>query len=1017
MKRNFLYFLAVTAAALAVSCNREAELDPEADVVYGDVAVSIGEGPLAGEEETRSVITVNAENFKDAYLFAFDASTKAILTYPEHAGDLAGSGPVALKVSSKTFNWALPINKSMDIWVVVNAGSYSSTLDGFLTRTNLKESDLYGNALMFTCRNANELRTLETNGYGIPMSGMMNDVTLTSFNEGLSVTVKHLFAKYNIYFDTSGFTNEGYTVKSTYLMSSKSNTEVPFFYDGGYTQTDISKLATVDRSTESDLVRLDSGGQATLYYLENCQGNKSGARNWYSVYDDLGSNAVKLCSYMEVGVNVTRSSDGTDKSFAYRIYLGKTDMKSNFDVERNYFRTIKLTLKPEGTDHIVDGYIFTNEETLSVAPGGSVTIPFETSLSQADIDYEISGSGLTVTNRTFSTTNSARKTNLPYSGTVTLSASQSIANGRYEVTGGNSGLHLTDVAHVNVEEPIVLDYSVIKQVEYIGEYMQVRLPAVTSSYYINADLYRVNGSNSTAVRRIRCGGNNSQAGTIGTNGLWWDYSSKTLYVLPAYSSEGFIRLTDSDGKTVDVPYTQKKVCIRPDSSTGAGLSYSYGSDNHGKVSVELNELGQDVMYNLVPCDALTGTVLSASRFNVPSFVGQSHAMYAYYELECPEDEMRGANSQNVFGFSLQDEDDGDSAIGSVTLWGLYANAANDPGLYVEVSHGFFDSLDILVDVSAINGSDVCSFIGTYHNTQVATGRDLGCTVSIPNLPATSNSNVRRLRGILDYNTYGSLSGQSISQSLWTSMESVESSMTFRRGSLELAAMGTSGDRYPCGTYVIKKSATNPHNNRVFDMGYLSFNLILDIKIIPTLVLTFEDAVYNQSGTYNFNARVASYKFGLTPYCPLSNKHNAFSNYHFPEVSAYFVTNSAGTGIIRGKTGAFEDDYLGPESVSTVLNNYVAWNGKTTTNDHYWTALWKTSSEIRAQLEIDTAAASYPSTGLNWRFRSPYESYESLDIVPGCATSLGNLSVDDGFYHIEKVTGTYIQHEFDNYGIY
>lgn len=452
MKRYLSFFLAA-AALLAVSCNREVTPGPETEFVFGDVAVSIGGDSVAGEADTRSLITVNAENFKEAYLFAFDASTKKVLTYPEHAGDLAGTGPVAVKVTSKTFNWALPINKAMDIWVVVNAGSYSSLMDSYLADGNLTESDLYGEELMFTCRNANELKALETNGYGLPMSGRMDGVTLTSFNDGLSVTVKRLFAKYEIYFDTKGFTDEGYTVKSTYLMSSKSNTEVPFFYDGGYAQTDISKLATVDRSTEADLVSLDAGGKVALYYLENCQGDKSGASKWNTVYEDLGANAVKLCSYMEVGVNVTRDSDGVDKSFAYRIYLGKTDMKSNFDVERNYFKTIKLSLKPGATNHIVDGFLFTNENTITVSPGGSVTIPFETSLEQGEIDYAISQSGMSVSNKNWSSTNSARKTKLPYSGTVTLTAASNAAYGTYDVTGGSESRSLTDVAHVNVENP------------------------------------------------------------------------------------------------------------------------------------------------------------------------------------------------------------------------------------------------------------------------------------------------------------------------------------------------------------------------------------------------------------------------------------------------------------------------------------------------------------------------------------------------------------------------------------
>lgn len=511
MKRIFLYFLAVTAV-LAVSCSREATPVPEAELVFGNVAVSIGGEPLAGDSDTRSVVTLNVESFKDAYLFAFDASTKKVLTYPEHAGDLAGTGPVAVKVTSKTFNWALPVNKEMDIWVVVNAGSYSSLMDSYLADAELAESDLYGEELMFTCQNANELKALETNGYGLPMSGRMDGVKLTSFNEGLSVTVKRLFAKYEIYFDTKGFTDEGYSVKSTYLMSSKSNTEVPFFYDEGYAQTDASKLATVDRSTETDLVTLDAGGKVTLYYLENCQGDKSGAKNWYSVYDDLGSNAVKLCSYMEVGVNVTRASDGTDKSFAYRIYLGKTDMKSNFDVERNYFRTIKLTLKPGGTNHIVDGFMFTNENTLSVSPGGSVTIPFETSLEQGEIDYVISQTGMSVSNKNWSSTNSAKKTRLPYSGTVTLTAASNASYGTYDVTGGSESRSLTDVAHVNVENPYVF-----QAIDITCEVTSGSLTITGRGNDMNVGVHINDGNNCTVVLNAR----------VKYNNQWYDVVPQT----------------------------------------------------------------------------------------------------------------------------------------------------------------------------------------------------------------------------------------------------------------------------------------------------------------------------------------------------------------------------------------------------------------------------------------------------------------------------------------------------------
>ena len=153
---------------------------------------------------------------------------------------------------------------------------------------------------------------------------------------------------------------------------------------------------------------------------------------------------------------------------------------------------------------------------------------------------------------------------------------------------------------------------------------------------------------------------------------------------------------------------------------------------------------------------------------------------------------------------------------------------------------------------------------------------------------------------------------------------------------------------------------------------------------------------------------------------MSNKHNTYASYYFPDVKAYFVANPSvytGSHIVNGKDGDLEEDYSGPVSVETVLPNYVGWNAVTSTNDHYWTSLEYTSSQAEDKLEILNAAAHYPSEGLDWKFSAPFESFDCLDIVPGCSTELGAFAHDNGFYHIGKVTGTYIQKELDNFGIY
>ena len=150
MRKTIVPFTALLLLAAGCEPEREAAVTPQPR--FADIPVDIGSDAL-GENGpgTRSLISVDAERFRDAYLFAFDAATSKVLTYPEHAGDLEGTAPVAIYTMEKSFNWALPVGTAMDIWAVVNPGDgeIASFLESCAKDPGIIESDLYGEKLLF----------------------------------------------------------------------------------------------------------------------------------------------------------------------------------------------------------------------------------------------------------------------------------------------------------------------------------------------------------------------------------------------------------------------------------------------------------------------------------------------------------------------------------------------------------------------------------------------------------------------------------------------------------------------------------------------------------------------------------------------------------------------------------------------------------------------------------------------------------------------------------------------------
>lgn len=440
MKKTILFL--ATLLALATGCQRAEVLSPDVSV-FKEVAVNIGENGDA----TRSLISIEAEHFKKASLFAFYNSTGKIAVYPESAGDQAGTGPVAIEVTEKQFNWALPVGQALDIYVIVNYNDeLGSTLAGYRSNEDLTESTL--DALKFTALDNVYMSDVEASG--IPMSGVVH-TTLANENSPLNVTVKRLFAKYVLKFDLSDLTTSNASLQALHIVTENVNTEVPFFQDK-FKQTVRSKFKEYDRASDLDLEQIQSGQPIVLYVPENCQGDITNpvAETWYNVQGFLGSK-VANCTYVDMAVKIV-DAEGCWKNYNTALYLG-SDCRTNFDVIRNVSTaiTVKIPYVPpiiEGNDY----FYFEDHDLVTVNGGEDVQLDYTTNLDRSDVGflYMDTASGETVSN--------AFTGQIKGANYVKLTANPTYAGHRFIVTGGNAARNAQDQKPVEiVNKTIVLE--------------------------------------------------------------------------------------------------------------------------------------------------------------------------------------------------------------------------------------------------------------------------------------------------------------------------------------------------------------------------------------------------------------------------------------------------------------------------------------------------------------------------------------------------------------------------------
>lgn len=436
--KKYLSFL--LAALLFTACHRVAEFAlPDApEGAFSTVTASFSKAELTG---VKSICSPLVEGFVEAYLFAFYANGQTVCA-------------AKYVTQADSFRWALPRGEDLEIWALANPpdDALKQKLEGFLTATDLTRQDLL-DLPPFSCPSTAALQELEEGGKNMPMSAIL-PVRFEGVRETLSIPLERLFAKYSLRLNCSRFIQEGWTVRTAFVRCMNSNGRVPYFYDGpgaGYAARADDLVPCLDHDDGTDLEHLShfgSDGTTTnpisFYFPENCQGtilngNGTPAQSWKTVYQELGE-GVAACSYLSI--NLAASKDGIERSFSYRVYPGsEASMKRNFDIVRSTARTLTVTLTP-GME--TDSFRWTPSQTLSVEPGGTIEIPYETTLD----------------NPCFSAVGTGLEWVESLSGMARYRAADNAPGGTVYALGGDEGFEVSDRVAVSISDQFKLKGSI-----------------------------------------------------------------------------------------------------------------------------------------------------------------------------------------------------------------------------------------------------------------------------------------------------------------------------------------------------------------------------------------------------------------------------------------------------------------------------------------------------------------------------------------------------------------------------
>lgn len=609
-------FLAILTLS---ACLREAAPEPEnrPGARLRPVRMHIDTG-----EDTKSIVSVQAEDFKQAFLFAFDTSTKTVFL------DENGQN-IGIRTDARSFDWSVPVgpdgdgnSQVMDVYAIVNPDEVTAaTLEDFLSRSDVTEQELED--LAYVCRNSVSLARMETGG--MPMSGCCKGITLSSDDETFVLTIKRLFARYDIRLNVTPFLDGGWTVSAAEVLASNSNTRASYFYTGNGKGVRAAEedLDLVDMATDSDLEKLNQLGAdgkstdyLTLYFLENCQGDIGLVSAWNRVHAELGD-AVACCSYAEFVVQATHPTLGT-RSFKYRFYPGQNDkLCSNFDIIRNQRKKISLTISP---DLSAEGFRWVYDGSLRIAPGETLDIRYETSLEESLIFFETSFNGLpssdlSITQHVFhegaNAASAGHATQYPHYGIVTVKARPDVPeNALIQLKGGDASDQISDKVNILVTSVVSFwkDVRVLASPEYRGQWLVLKLPetvfdfktsleASVQNFYLLDDGSYTAPAASTCTITLTPGSDvwgNSMT-NIFTSHIWFDHNHRRLFVYsyvsrPDKDNYSLLSLSMVDAnhheiKRKEFIFRQKDLYLRPkDQLSSNKFVYETSISTDGDVS-------------------------------------------------------------------------------------------------------------------------------------------------------------------------------------------------------------------------------------------------------------------------------------------------------------------------------------------------------------------------------------------------------------------------------------------------
>ena len=223
---------------------------------------------------------------------------------------------------------------------------------------------------------------------GFPMCWTIEGKTISGTSPSISIILERMVSRINFNIDSSEL--EDFTVTAVRLRQGALKM-YPFFENGngGSRASSPADVGDGDWASSSDLTRLNAGGKATFYALENCQGvllpgNKSAESK---IPSEIPSSA-DLCTYLEMTASYSGEYEGVPVSsdnVVYRFYIGN-DNCSDFNVIRNNDVDISLTVTRErifdeswrvsyGEDLPNIAYGLSNSESsVSLNVGGSTTL-------------------------------------------------------------------------------------------------------------------------------------------------------------------------------------------------------------------------------------------------------------------------------------------------------------------------------------------------------------------------------------------------------------------------------------------------------------------------------------------------------------------------------------------------------------------------------------------------------------------------------------------------------------------